>query len=114
MIFDAIKLVAGAHYGQFRKGTNLPYIVHPLNVMTILINSGCSNEVITAGILHDVIEDSEVSIDEIKDQFGAKVAALVTGASENRDNFDENDGKSSWKQRKQYIIEFLIHEADFE
>ena len=100
IIFDAIEFAAKAHSGQFRKGTKIPYIVHPLGVAKLLIELDSSEEVIVAGILHDVVEDTHITIEEIKKHFGKKVADLVYGAS-------EPNRQDSWKNRKQHTIDFL-------
>lgn len=91
-----------AHRGQFRKGTKIPYIVHPLRVAEILIDIGCSDEVVLASILHDVVEDSAITIGDIRGLFGQQVAELVAGASERRKS-------ESWEIRKRETIDFLIH-----
>ena len=55
-IFKAIEFAQLAHKGQYRKGTKLPYIIHPLGVMEILLRENASEEVVIAGILHDTLE----------------------------------------------------------
>jgi len=100
MIFDAIEFAARAHSGQFRKGTKIPYIVHPLGVAKILIEHDCPEEVIVAGILHDTIEDTAIMISDIRHSFGEKVASLVEGAS-------ESDKSDTWENRKRHTIEYL-------
>ena len=82
MVFKAIKFVAEAHQGHYRKGTSIPYISHLMNVMKILIEIGCDKEIITAGILHDVIEDTSVTPEQVERVFGKRVATIVAGASE--------------------------------
>ena len=57
MIDLAIEVAIKAHQNQVRKGTDIPYITHPLAVGIILAKAGCSDEVIIAGILHDTLED---------------------------------------------------------
>ena len=57
MIQNAITLASIAHTGQLRKGTNNPYIVHPLRVKTILSELKCSEIVMVAGLLHDTVEE---------------------------------------------------------
>lgn len=99
-IFKAIELAAKAHSGQYRKGTKLPYLVHPLNVATILIDHQASDEIVIAGVLHDTVEDTDVTLEEIREQFGNKVANLVEGAS-------EPDKSLSWEERKQHTIDYL-------
>jgi (p)ppGpp synthase/HD superfamily hydrolase len=82
MIFKVIEFATLAHSGQYRKGTKIPYIVHPLAVGQILIEHGCSVQVVIAGILHDTLEDTRVTIGEINDLFGKEVADLVQAVSE--------------------------------
>ena len=98
MIFKAIEFAVKAHEGQYRKGTKIPYIIHPIGVAKILIENGCSEETIVAGILHDIVEDAHISLEDIKRQFGEKVEKLVKGAS-------EPDKSETWENRKQRTIE---------
>jgi (p)ppGpp synthase/HD superfamily hydrolase len=80
MIDLAIEVAAKAHENQFRKGTDIPYITHPLAVGLILAKAGCSDDVIIAGILHDTVEDTSITLDYIRDTFGNKVSTIVKGA----------------------------------
>jgi (p)ppGpp synthase/HD superfamily hydrolase len=100
MIKRAIELAAKAHHNQFRKGTDTPYFAHPCNVGVILAQNGCPVEVIAAGILHDVIEDTPITVDDLRLQFGKKVASIVEKCS-------EPDKSLSWTERKQHTIDFL-------
>ncbi len=100
IIFEAIEFAAKAHHGQFRKGTKLPYILHPLGVAKILIERGYLDNVVIAGILHDTIEDTSVTLDDIKEHFGVQVAELVEALS-------EPDKSDSWKNRKQHTLDYL-------
>lgn len=111
LVFKAIKLVADAHEGQYRKGTRLPYMVHLVNVMKTLIDLGCDDEIVAAGVLHDVIEDTSLQIEDIETLFGKRVAFLVKGASEVREVGNGYDGISSWQSRKEHTIGFLANEA---
>ncbi len=99
-IFHAIEFATKAHTGQFRKGTKVPYIVHPLGVAKILIEAGCSESVVMAGILHDTVEDSSTSIDDIRRDFGEDVTRLVEGAS-------EPNKSDTWENRKQHTVDTL-------
>ena len=60
-----------------RKGTDIPYITHPVAVGMILANAGCPDELIIAGILHDTVEDTEVTLEQIETEFGKAVADIV-------------------------------------
>jgi len=100
MIFKAIEFAARAHAGQYRKGTNIPYIVHPLGVAKILIEYGSPDHMTIAGILHDTIEDTPITLEQIKAIFGSAVADLVEAAS-------EPDKSDTWENRKEHTIEHL-------
>ena len=66
MINLALEVAARAHDGQFRKGTDIPYITHPFAVGILLLKSGCSEEVVMAGLLHDTLEDTSLTVEEIR------------------------------------------------
>ena len=97
MIHEAIIFAALAHEGQKRKGTDVPYIVHPFEVAQILTKAGASESVICAGLLHDTVEDTEVTLEEIRQKFGGEVAEMVSVMTE--------DKSLSWEERKQKAVE---------
>ena len=100
MIQRAIAFATRAHEGQFRKGTTSPYIVHPLEVGKIVATMTDDEEVISAAILHDTIEDCEgVTQEEICHEFSERVAHLVVQESE--------DKYRTWIERKGATIEHL-------
>ena len=76
----AVELARKAHGGQRRK-TGEPYIIHPLAVMEILTEWGMDEDTIIAGVLHDTVEDTDVTLDDIKQEFGETVAFLVDGVT---------------------------------
>ena len=76
----AVKIATKAHEGQLRR-TGEPYIIHPLAVKKILEEWGMDEDTIIAGILHDTVEDTEVTLEEIKNEFGDSVAFLVDGVT---------------------------------
>ena len=92
-ITDAIDFAVIAHQGQFRKGTNTPYIVHPIAVAQELLRFECSPEVLVTGILHDTLEDTTVKLSDILRQFGSKVADILIAVS-------EQDKRKTWENRK--------------
>ena len=95
----AIIFATKKHEGQKRKGTDIPYIVHPMEVMQILTAMDCSQDVIIAGILHDTLEDTDTTPEEIKEAFGNAVLAIVQTESE--------DKSKTWKERKQRTVDEL-------
>jgi hypothetical protein len=80
-ISKAIDFATKAHGNQKRKGTTIPYIVHPIDVLSILLKDGADEDLAVAGVLHDVIEDTPHTSDEIADVFGEAVSRLVRDAS---------------------------------
>ena len=99
-VFKAVEFAAKAHTGQYRKATKIPYIIHPLGVAEILLKNNMPDDVVIAGLLHDTIEDTPVTIKQIEKQFGKVVANLVKGAS-------EPDKADTWENRKKHTIEYL-------
>lgn len=100
VIEKAIIFATEAHEGQTRKSTDIPYITHPFAVGMLLQKAKCSNEVIAAGILHDTLEDTPATLDQLIENFGEKVASLVLAAS-------EHDKSLPWEERKQHTIDAL-------
>ena len=76
----AIEIATKAHEGQFRK-TGEPYIIHPLAVKKILEEWGMDEDTVIAGILHDTVEDTNLTLNDIKKEFGESVAFLVDGVT---------------------------------
>ena len=104
MIDRAIEFAAKAHEGQFRKGTRRPYIVHPIEVGDIVSTMTQDEEMISAAILHDTIEDCEgVTAEILRQEFGERVTRLVLGESE--------DKSKTWMERKSTTIEKLKTES---
>ena len=77
MLDQAISFAAMAHAGQKRKYDGLPYITHPVNVMVAVGRHGGSEVMMMAAVLHDVVEDTPVSLATIERRFGLQVARLV-------------------------------------
>lgn len=100
IIEKAINFAAKAHDGQMRKSTSIPYITHPFAVGMLLQQLNCSNDVIAAGILHDTIEDTDATYEQLVQEFGEKIAKLVLAAS-------EHDKSLPWEERKQQTIDSL-------
>lgn len=99
MIEKAIALATKAHEGAFRKGTKIPYIVHPLETAVIVSLMTEDEELICAAVLHDVAEDAGVTEEELRSEFGPRVAAFVMEETE--------DKTKCWKERKSATLAHL-------
>lgn len=101
-IQKAINLATEAHDNQKRKLSGAPYITHPLSVGLILARIGADEEVIIAGILHDVLEDSKMEglRNIISEKFGERTLKIVRDVT-------EEDKKLSWKKRKQLAMDHI-------
>ncbi len=82
-LINKAKMLAGkAHEGQFRKYSGMPYIVHPIEVATIVQSVDHTDEMIAAALLHDVVEDTDYSFEDIANEVSPKVAELVKGLTD--------------------------------
>lgn len=108
--FEAFKFAADAHSGHYRKSTKTPYITHLAGVCKILCEQNCAEDIVTAGILHDTVEDTNTTIQEIEQRFGTRVAELVTGATE-KEKMQDNGQEAPWVQRKENSIKFYEEKA---
>ena len=99
LIYKAIQMAIKAHEHQLRKLDNDVYVAHPIEVGVILAKHNLPDEVIIAGILHDTVEDTELTLEQIEIEFGSSVAAYVNFCSE------QNKG-DTWKKRK---LDYLAH-----
>lgn len=108
----AIIFAVKAHAGTERRGKGFPYIVHPMEAMEIVATMTPDQELLAAAALHDTVEDTSVTIEDIRTQFGDRVASLVQSES---DVFIEGQSEEdSWHERKQAAMDRLAaasHEA---
>ncbi len=110
LLEGAVEFAAQKHAGKFRKGSKLPYIVHPMEAAAICASFTDDVEVLAAAVLHDVVEDAGVTVDELEGKFGSRVAAIVAGESE-----DKREGvpaAQTWKVRKLEGIEHVRNADD--
>ena len=101
----AIIFAVRAHAGTERRGKGFPYIVHPLEAVGIVATMTSDQELLAAAALHDTVEDTSVTIEQLRVEFGDRVASLV--ASET-DTFQEGvSEENGWHARKQAAIDRL-------
>ena len=106
----ALVLASREHREQNRKGTDTPYITHPVHVSAILARHGFPEPLVVAGLLHDVVEDQDYPLDRIEEEFGPDVADLVDALSEQKQ--DTQGHVRAWEVRKQESLERLRQASD--
>ena len=102
----AIIFAVRAHAGTERRGKGYPYIVHPMEAMEIVATMTSDQELLAAAALHDTVEDTDVTVEQIRSEFGDRVADLV--ASESDDMPSGVSEEDSWHSRKQAAIDRLV------
>ena len=108
----AFRVAALYHQSQTRKGSDLPYIVHPCAVMSILQSAGIQDgEILAAALLHDVVEDTECELSDLQGQFPSSVVRWVDQTSEEKE--DEQGEPRSWVTRKREHLKHADH-ADWQ
>jgi guanosine-3',5'-bis(diphosphate) 3'-pyrophosphohydrolase len=95
----AIEFATRAHQGQMRKVSGVAYVTHPIAVGNLLKMAGFNEDVVIAGYLHDTVEDTYVTFEDIQREFGSNVVELVRGNTENK--------SLSWIERKSHTIESI-------
>ena len=101
----AIIFAVRAHSGTERRGKGYPYIVHPLEAVEIVATITKDQELLAAAALHDTVEDTDVTVEDIRAEFGPRIADLVASES---DTFEEGvSEEDSWHARKRAAIDRL-------
>ncbi|MBR1869579.1 MAG: bifunctional (p)ppGpp synthetase/guanosine-3',5'-bis(diphosphate) 3'-pyrophosphohydrolase, partial [Bacteroidales bacterium] len=94
----AIIFAVKAHAGTERRGKGFPYIVHPMEAVEIVSTITPDQELLAAAALHDTVEDTDVTVEELRAEFGDRIASLVADES---DTFQEGvSEEDSWHSRK--------------
>lgn len=101
----ALEFATMAHDGAFRKGTDIPYITHPVEAAEIVSGMTDDEDVIIAALLHDVAEDTSYTLDDIRERFGERVAELVSEETENKRR--GQSAADTWYIRKKETLEHL-------
>ena len=110
LVSEAIAFAVKAHDGMHRKKGDLPYILHPMEAAVIVGTMTEDQELIAAAVLHDVVEDAGITIEEVGEKFGPRVKELV--ASETEDKRENVPAAESWKVRKEESLEVLKNTDD--
>ena len=101
----AIKFAVDAHANTERRGKGFPYVIHVLEAMEIVATMSNDPELLAAAALHDTVEDTDVTLEQLRAEFGEKVAAIVCNES---DVFEAGvSEENSWRARKQAAIDRL-------
>lgn len=105
LLDSAIIFAVNAHRNTERRGKGFPYIVHPMEAVEIVATITPDQELLAAAALHDTIEDTDVTVEDIRREFGNRVAELVYAES---DRFTQGvSEEDSWHERKQAAIDRL-------
>ena len=101
----AIEFATVKHAGSYRKGTSIPYITHVIEAFAIVSTLTDDEEVRAAAVLHDTIEDTETTKEELIGNFGERIADLVAAESENKR--EDRPAEETWRIRKQETLQHL-------
>jgi myo-inositol-1(or 4)-monophosphatase len=105
LVSEAVTFAVKAHDGMRRKKSQSPYILHPLEAAVIVGTMTDDQNVIAAAVLHDAVEDTDVTIEEIEERFGKRVKSLVQ--SETEDKREHIPPDQTWRIRKEESLEVL-------
>lgn len=109
IVNEAIIFATKYHDGQLRDSTHIPYILHPLEAGMIVAGIKEDDELIAAAILHDTLEDTSATVDDLRKLFSQRVIDLVMGDTENKR--EELPSELTWDIRKQETIDYLNNKA---
>ncbi len=112
LVSEAIAFAVKAHDGMRRKKSELPYILHPMEAAVIVGSMTDNQDLIAAAVLHDVVEDAGITIQEIEEKFGKRVRELVE--SETEDKRADLPPESTWHIRKEESLATLKNTNDID
>ena len=110
LVSEAIAFAAKAHDGMRRKKSDAPYILHPMEAAVIVGTMTDDQNLIAAAALHDVVEDTDITIEEIEEKFGKRVRELVQAETE--DKRAELPPAATWRIRKEESLAVLKNTKD--
>lgn len=109
LVERAMRIAAKAHRHHHRKGSDLPYITHPAQAAMILLRAGIDDdEILAAALLHDVVEDTEHTLEMLAADFPPKVVQLVAAMTERK--HDHDGRKRTWQERKDEHLRHIAAE----
>ena len=103
LVDSAIRFAVDAHSGTERRGKGFPYIIHPLEAMEIVATITNDPEMLAAAVLHDTVEDTDVTTEDIRKIFGERVSRLVVS--------DTSDSTLGWRERRRGVMDRLARSA---
>lgn len=106
----AVVFAVNAHSGMTRKSTSLPYILHPMEAAVIVATMTEDREVLASAVLHDTVEDTKVTMEDILENFGPRVAYFVQSETENKRK--DLPAEKTWELRKRESLETLRNTDD--
>ena len=112
LVSEAIAFAVKVHDGMRRKKSDIPYILHPMEAAVIVGTMTNDQNLIAAAALHDVVEDTDISIEEIENKFGKRVKELVE--SETEDKRADLPPAETWRIRKEESLEVLKNTNDID
>ena len=110
LVSEAVAFAVKAHDGMRRKKSDAPYILHPMEAAVIVGTMTDDQNLIAAAALHDVVEDAQITIEEIEQRFGRRVRELVE--SETEDKRANLPPETTWRIRKEESLEVLKNTED--
>ena len=110
LVSEAVAFAVKAHDGMRRKKSDAPYILHPMEAAVIVGTMTDDQNLIAAAALHDVVEDAQITIEEIEQRFGRRVRELVE--SETEDKRENLPPETTWRIRKEESLEVLKNTED--
>ena len=110
LVSEAIAFAVKAHDGMRRKKSEAPYILHPMEAAVIVGTMSNDQNLIAAAALHDVVEDADITIEEVEEKFGKRVRELVE--SETEDKRADLPPSDTWRIRKEESLAVLKNTQD--
>ena len=110
LVSEAVVFAVNVHDGMRRKNSKSPYVLHPLEAAVIVGTMSDDQDLIAAAVLHDVVEDAGISMDEVEARFGKRVRQLVECETENKR--EELPPEDTWQIRKKESLQVLRNAED--